>query len=120
MKLIVIVLLAALAGTMAWFALRGDCPGGTIYATEAACRAAGTFPEAFCRKGFMEANRAAGEATNTFSTQAECQQHYARCEQRSRALGQYVPMPTGACLAEGKPGQPVFERLSVVSNPRGQ
>jgi hypothetical protein len=59
MKAIILALILGVAGAMAWFAFRGECPDGQVFASEEACLASGQLPAGLCRQGFAEAQRGA-------------------------------------------------------------
>lgn len=113
MKVIILALIIGIAGAMAFFAFRGECSGGTVFASEAACLASGQFPAAFCRDGFAEAQRAAREDQAPFATQDECLRSFPRCMPHGRVVSGHVAVPRGACLASGQPGRPVYERIGA-------
>jgi uncharacterized protein YgiB involved in biofilm formation len=112
MRLVIIVLIVGIAAAMAYFGLRGECPGGQVFATKTACRDAG-LGEILCDRAFAEARRKAFEESSPFSTQDACLHHFPRCERHVRIVSGYVPVPRGVCVVPGKPGNPVFERIGA-------
>jgi uncharacterized protein YgiB involved in biofilm formation len=116
MKIVIFVLIGVIAAAMGYFAFQGECTGGKVYTTEAECRAGG-IAEAFCRVSFSEARRSATLDYAPFSNQSDCQQQFPRCEPHARAVGGFVPVPRGVCVARGEAGKPVYERFGQRLNP---
>jgi uncharacterized protein YgiB involved in biofilm formation len=119
MKVVVFALILGIAGAMAWFAFRGECPDGQVFATEGACVASGRFPADFCRRAFAEARRVATEDQAPFSTQDDCLRQFPRCQPHAAVMGGFVPVPRGTCVASGREGRPVYQRIGSGSEPRG-
>ncbi|MCZ8187867.1 MAG: DUF1190 domain-containing protein [Beijerinckiaceae bacterium] len=119
MKIIVFALILGIAGAMAFFAFRGECPDGQVFASEQACLAAGQLPPALCRQGFAEAQRAAREDQAPFATQDECLRQFPRCQPHGAVASGFVPVPRGACIAASGKGRPVYQRIGSGSEPRG-
>lgn len=99
------------AGFMGYLFFRGECPGGQVFATEAECRETAGFDALFCRQSFIEGRRRAFEDSSPFSTQDACLRHFPRCEPHRVVVSGYVPVPRGICVARGKKGEPVFEKI---------
>jgi uncharacterized protein YgiB involved in biofilm formation len=118
MKAVILMLFAAVAGVMAYLALRGECPDGEVFASEAECRAAAGFDAAFCRQSFVEARRKAVLDYAPFPNQNDCQLQFPRCEPHQRVVSGFVPVPRGVCVARGREGDPVYERYGQRINTR--
>ena len=111
MRAVIFGLLLAIAAVMAFLFLRGECPGGQVFATEAECRETAGFDALFCRQSFIDARRRAFEDSSPFSTQDACLRHFPRCEPHRVVASGYVPVPRGTCVVHGKKGEPVFEKI---------
>jgi uncharacterized protein YgiB involved in biofilm formation len=117
MKLVILAIIAGVAGFLAYTFFKGACTGGRIVATEAECRA--TFGADACRLAFTESRRKATEDYAPFSTLESCQRAFPLCEPHRVVASGFVPVPTGACVVSnsgGTTGTPIYERIGKRFN----
>lgn len=100
MRAIVLGIIAAIAGFLAYIWLQPVCPGGQIVANEAACARAQGFSPQFCKTAFARAKDVASVSGPSYPTLTECNMHWPKCMERS-AAGEAGPVPTSWRVARG-------------------
>ncbi|KAA5601662.1 DUF1190 domain-containing protein [Blastochloris sulfoviridis] len=105
MRIIRFLVLALIAFTGVVIAVamwRGECVGGTVVASEAACVAAGLAPDV-CRMAFLRADDVARGAGPLYNERTPCEDRYPVCIEARPATG-WVPRPAGFCIVPDRSG----------------
>jgi uncharacterized protein YgiB involved in biofilm formation len=117
MRNVIFAFMLAGLGVMVWLFFRGECPGGKVFANEAACQADAGFDATFCRQSFASARRRATLDYPPFPNQNDCLMQFPRCEPHARIVGGFVPVPRGVCVAQGHEGDPIYARYGQRIGP---
>jgi uncharacterized protein YgiB involved in biofilm formation len=96
MKAVVILVIAAVAGLMAYVAFIGECPGGIAIRSEQECAA--SFNETICRTVFSRAKDVAENSATVFMNPIECSTQFGTCLDNAKVTGGYSPRPVGFCV----------------------
>ncbi len=114
MKIVALTFIVGLLGAMAYFFLKGECPGGMIVADAAECRVA-SFDAQTCNAALAAGHRKAYRERAPFETQDACLRDHPRCAPHEAVASGFVPVPRGTCIARtgsgGFDGTPVYERI---------
>jgi uncharacterized protein YgiB involved in biofilm formation len=97
-RAVVLLVIAGVAGVMAYAALRGECPGGAVVTDEAHCARSGGFSAALCRQVFARANEVARGAGTVYIDRDECFRVFGNCLDHASIVGGYTPRPAGFCV----------------------
>jgi len=112
---VIFFFLGVIAAALGWFAFNGECKNGTVFESEAACRAAAGFDAAFCRDSFRKAHVKATVDYAPYRTQDECLQKFPICVAHGVIVGGFVPLPKATCVLRDEKGlvdgSPVYERI---------
>ena len=114
MRVVVFLIIGAIAGWMAWLALESGCPNPVV-ASEAECVEVKGFDRAFCANAFARPEEAIYRAGNIFATQSDCQMRHPICIEYPGVHG-WTPKPTGYCLERESAGQ--LARMEPVYGPK--
>lgn len=113
MKVVVIAIIAGIAGLMGYlFATGGDCPNGQVVSEAAQCRH--HFDAASCSVAVAAADRKARTEYSPFLVREDCELKFPTCIAHAVIVGGFVPRPSGICLAriDGRlDGTPVYTRI---------
>lgn len=120
MKYVIFAFIAGIAGAMAYFAIQGECPGGTVVKDSAECRGSG-FNAADCDGALRSAWRKATQDYAPFPTQDQCLRHFPLCEAHRAVSSGFTPTPRAFCVARAGngtiDGTAVYERIGQrISN----
>lgn len=97
----VVLVIAGIAGLMAYLAYTGECPGGVVVRTEAQCRQSASLGDSLCRAVFARANEVARGAGTVYIDRDECFRVFGNCLNHASITGGYVPEPAGFCVRTG-------------------
>jgi uncharacterized protein YgiB involved in biofilm formation len=100
-KAIVILIIAGIAGFMAYLAFVGECPGGAVVRSEEQCAGSGGLGTDLCRQVFARANEVARSAGTVYIDRDECFRAFGNCLNHATIVGGYVPQPAGFCVKAG-------------------
>jgi uncharacterized protein YgiB involved in biofilm formation len=95
-KAIVILVIAGIAGLMAYVAFIGECPGGVAIRSEQQCAA--SLNETICRTVFSRAKEVAENSATVFMSPVECSTQFGPCLDHAKIIGGYSPTPVGFCV----------------------
>jgi uncharacterized protein YgiB involved in biofilm formation len=98
MKAVVILVIAGIAGLMAYLAFVGECPGGAVVRSEEQCRGEAALSASLCRTIFARANEVARSANSVYQDPTECSVQFGQCLPHATLIGGYVPAPAGFCV----------------------
>ena len=98
MKAVVFLVIAGIAGLMAYFAFVGECPGGAIVRSEEQCRGEAGLSLNLCRTVFARANEVARNANSVYQDPMACSVQFGQCLPHATLIGGYVPAPAGFCI----------------------
>ncbi|MGL4242338.1 MAG: DUF1190 domain-containing protein [Beijerinckiaceae bacterium] len=99
-KAVVVLVIAGVAGLMAWQAFVGECPGGKVVASESECYGPAGFDITFCRLVFGRAEQVARASGSVYMDQNTCAREWGACLPHASTNG-FVPRPAGFCVAGG-------------------
>lgn len=111
MKAIVIAIITAIAGVMAYFMFQGECSSGKIVATENECRQ--FFSAELCRVAHQQADYKARYEYAPFPNQDACDRAFPRCMPHGAVKSGFVPVPRSVCVertAGGIVGTPIYQK----------
>jgi uncharacterized protein YgiB involved in biofilm formation len=94
----VVLVIAGVAGLMAYLAFVGECPGGAVVRTEEQCAASGGLPRELCRTVFSRAAEVARSAGTVYTDRDQCYREFGACLAHATLVGGYVPQPAGFCV----------------------
>jgi hypothetical protein len=98
MKAIVFLLIAGVASLMAYFALRGECPGGTVVMSEAQCVQSRAFEAATCAAIFGRSAELVRSSATVYADRERCLQRHTGCAPHAN-VGMFAPIPDGFCVS---------------------
>lgn len=98
MKPLLLLLVAAVAGLMAYVGLRGECRDGVIVTGAAQCRQSAALSTAACEAVMTAADQLSRSAATVFSTLDQCRERFEACIRSAVADG-FTPVPVGFCVA---------------------
>jgi uncharacterized protein YgiB involved in biofilm formation len=116
MKYIVFSIILGVAGLMAFWWFRGECPGGRVVTSIETCRTAQGFEPAFCAEVFRRAVTVARTSSTVYTDQMACRNDYGDCLPHATNRAGFVPRPAGFCVSADSDGriatmEPVYRRL---------
>jgi uncharacterized protein YgiB involved in biofilm formation len=117
MKAVVLLIIAGIAGLMAYFAFIGECPGGAVVRSEEQCRGDAGISSGLCRTIFARANEVARNANSVYQDPTECSIQFGSCLPHATIVGGYVPAPAGFCVKTNGTAltamEPVYRRAAA-------
>jgi uncharacterized protein YgiB involved in biofilm formation len=100
-RAIVILVIAGVAGLMAYMAFIGECTGGSVVQSEEQCQQSGGLSGDVCREVFARANDVARNAGTVYTDRDECFRIFGNCLNHATVVSGYVPQPAGFCVKAG-------------------
>jgi uncharacterized protein YgiB involved in biofilm formation len=100
-KAVVVLVIAGIAGLMAYLAFVGECPGGAVVRSEEQCQQSSGLGSDLCRQVFARANEVARTAGTVYIDRNECFRVFGNCLNHATIVGGYVPQPAGFCVRAG-------------------
>lgn len=101
-KFLVLALIALTGVVIAFGMWQGECLGGAVAESEAACLKSG-LPPGVCRMAFVQAEDVARSSGPLYNDRALCEARYPACLEARRATG-WVPRPAGFCIVPDRAG----------------
>jgi uncharacterized protein YgiB involved in biofilm formation len=95
-KAVVILVIAGIAGLMAYLALVGECPGGKVVFSPDDC--IGKLKPGECNEVFARADEVARTAGTVFIDPVECSRQFGPCLEHAVRVGGWTPRPAGFCV----------------------
>ena len=115
-RAVVILIIAGIAGVMAYLAFIGECVGGTVVNSEAHC--VESLPQTLCRAVFAQARDVAQRSDSVYTDPVACAVQFGPCLPHATILSGYVPVPAGFCIkASGATltaMTPIYRRISAA------
>jgi uncharacterized protein YgiB involved in biofilm formation len=98
MRAVVFLIIAGIAGVMAYLMFIGECPGGSVVRSEEQCSASGGFSGDLCRTIFARANDVARNSGSVYPDPLKCAAQFGACLPHATVVGNFVPTPYGFCV----------------------
>lgn len=118
LKALVFLIVAGVAGLLAWSFFQPECQGGSVVSTQAACMALPGFSPRDCEQAFERARMQA----SVYPNRQDCEQAFPVCDERRSAPIGFSPRPAAYCVWKGAGGeglgQPVFKRAGHALDQR--
>ncbi len=118
MKVVVALVIAGVAGLMAFVFWRGECAGGSVVTSQAQCLRTSGFSAATCEAIFEAAERVTRAAATVYPMRDRCLQDYERCVPSSQTQG-FTPVPAGFCVTASASAvtrrEPVYRRINTAT-----
>jgi uncharacterized protein YgiB involved in biofilm formation len=96
MRAVVILIIAGIAGLMAYLFVVGECQGGVVVRSEEQCRS--SLNATLCQTIFARANDVARNASSVYMDPVECSRQFGPCLEHATRTGGWTPRPFGFCI----------------------
>jgi uncharacterized protein YgiB involved in biofilm formation len=117
LKVVVVLLIAGVAGVMAFTAWRGECASGFVFATVDECIAHGYFKPDACRNIIVLGAEAVRHSSTVFTREQDCRDKFDSCIPHETASG-FTPVPVGYCVSRTRSSmmapEPVYRRINAA------
>jgi uncharacterized protein YgiB involved in biofilm formation len=97
-RAVVFLVIAGVAGLMAYLAYVGECPGGTVVRSPEQCATASGLGPDICHAVFAQALDVARRAGAVYTDRNACFREFGNCLDHATVVGGYVPQPAGFCV----------------------
>jgi uncharacterized protein YgiB involved in biofilm formation len=115
MKAVTILIIAGIAGFMAYLAYVGECPGGTVVRSEQQCL--DTLNAAVCTTIFSRAKEVAENSNTVYMNPIECSTLFGACLNHATIIGGYTPTPARFCIKNNGTSltsmEPIYQRAGA-------
>ncbi|MGL4634519.1 MAG: DUF1190 domain-containing protein [Beijerinckiaceae bacterium] len=98
MRAVVFLIIAGIAGVMAYLMFVGECTGGTVVRTEEQCQKSSGLSGDLCRTIFSRANDVARNSGAVYPDPMKCAEQYGPCMPHATVATAFVPVPYGFCV----------------------
>lgn len=98
MRAAVLLIIAGIAGLMAYLAYVGECTGGSVVRSEEQCTGSSGLSRDLCRQIFARANEVARGSGTVYIDRDECFRVFGNCLNHATVVGGYTPQPAGFCV----------------------
>jgi Protein of unknown function (DUF1190) len=98
MRAVVFLIIAGIAGVMAYLMFIGECAGGTVVRSEEQCSRSSGLSGELCRTIFSRANDVARNSGSVYPDGLKCAAQFGACMPHATLTGNFVPTPYGFCI----------------------